>query len=313
MFAIRGCLRSSSHWQFIPSSTLRIPLLTRSYAISVQRPRPLPGKQLPRVFRDKKAFQYNWYMNILKTNTSAPIIFFKHEDFSAKRLIKLRSDILSAHKRALGAKPAGASLAAPTPIPVTGTLPPQPTLTVIRTSIFGAALRDLPGVDLRQVEKMLAGLSGNFAVLSLPSFDPPQLSIILRTIERSVPPRPPKTPQELKAEEAVKNADPEQPGRRVKRVRRTLVPNLKLIGALMESRVFLPQGVKDVAGLPTLDTLRAQLVGLLSAPGMNLAAVLNEAGGARLKRTLEGLKKSLEEEQGVGVGADAAESKGSNS
>ena len=52
-----------------------------------------------------------------------------------------------------------------------------------------------------------------------------------------------------------------------------------------------------VAKLPTLDTLRAQLVGLLSAPATQLAMVLSEASGGKLARTLEGLKKSLEEDQ----------------
>jgi ribosomal protein L10 len=82
----------------------------------------------------------------------------------------------------------------------------------------------------------------------------------------------------------------------MKRQRPVLTPDLKVVGALIEGKVFLPQGVRDVSALPTLDTLRAQIVGLLSHPGMQIAALLNEAGGAKLARTLEGLKKSLEED-----------------
>ena len=58
----------------------------------------------------------------------------------------------------------------------------------------------------------------------------------------------------------------------------------------------MAEGVQSVAELPTLDALRAQIVGLLSAPAAQLSMVLNEAGGAKLARTLEGFKKSLEPE-----------------
>lgn len=143
---------------------------------------------------------------------------------------------------------------------------------------------------------MLGDSTGTFAVLLLPSFHPPQLNAILRSLERTVPPRPPKTPEEIKKEQEEKNADPETPGRRVKRQRRVLYPELKLMGALVEGKVFLPAGLKDVSQLPTLDTLRAQIVGLLSAPGMQLAGVLSQASGGHLARLLEGLKKGLEED-----------------
>jgi len=263
--------------------------LTRSYAISVKTPRALPGKQLPRVFKDKKAFQYNWYRNILEDSLNGPLLFLHHKQFSAQRLIKLRQDIITSSRP----KP---SLASPTPTPI----PPAPTLTVIRTSIFGAALRDFPDINLEEVDRMLNGTVGNFAVLSLPTFDPPVLNAVLRAMDRGVPPRAPKTPEEIKKELDEKNADPETPGRRVKRMRKILHPELQLIGALIEGRVFLPEGVRDVSKLPTLSTLRAQIVGLLSAPATQLAGVLTEASGGRLVRTLEGLRKGLEQEDSSG-------------
>ena len=66
----------------------------------------------------------------------------------------------------------------------------------------------------------------------------------------------------------------------------------------MEGRVFVKSGLEQVAKLPTLDTVRAQIVGLLSAPAAQLSGVLSMASGGQLARTLEGLKKGLEEEQG---------------
>lgn len=116
--------------------------------------------------------------------------------------------------------------------------------------------------------------------------------------------RSPKTPDEIKKELEEKTADPETPGRRVKRMRKILHPELKLVGALIEGHVFLPERVRDVSNFPTLDTLRAQIVGLLSAPATQLAGVLSQASGGRLARTLEGLRKGLEEDASGSAGAE---------
>ncbi|KAG6911315.1 hypothetical protein DXG01_002154 [Tephrocybe rancida] len=277
------CQARCSSWLAAPKA----PLTSRGYAISVKPAQILPGKKLPRVFKDKKAFQYNWYRRILDGSTEGPLLILHHHQFSANRLVKLRRDIIAAANRT---PPSLASAAIP------ATPKALPTLTVIRTSIFGAALRDFPGVNLADADKMVGESTGNFAVLSLPTFDPPQLNAILRSLERGVPARPPKTPEEIKKEQDEKNADPATPGRRMKRQRQILHPELKLVGALVEGQVFLPEGVKDVSKLPTLETLRAQIVGLLSAPGMQLAGVISQASGGQLARTLEGLKKGLEED-----------------
>ena len=141
---------------------------------------------------------------------------------------------------------------------------------------------------------MIDNQAGSFAVLTFPSFDPPQLNAVLRAMDRSVPPKPPKTDEEREQELLVKNADPAQPGKRMKRVRKIRTPELKLMGAVLENRVFLPSGVKEISKLPSLDTLRAQVVGLLSSPATHLAAILSEASGGRLARTLEGFKMSME-------------------
>ncbi|KAK7058670.1 hypothetical protein VNI00_002306 [Paramarasmius palmivorus] len=269
-------------------------IATRNYAISVKEHVPLEGKAYPRVYTGKKNFQYNWYTRILSsTHNGSPLIILHHEDFSANRLKKLRSDIAAAARKYYDIQAKRASLDSPKPI----TEADIPTLTVIRTSIFGAALRAHAGVNLQDFEAMINNTPGNYAVLQFPPLEPPLLSAILRAMERSAPPRPPKTPEQIAKEEAAKKADPDQPGRRMKRSRPELVPDMKVMGALIEGKVFLPQGVKGVAELPTLDTLRAQIVGLLSAPGAQIAGVLSQAAGGQLARTLEGLKKALEEEQ----------------
>lgn len=266
----------------------RIPCTARGYAISVKPPKASKGKKTKqRVFKDKKAFQFNWYTRLLQTNATAPVLFLHHHDFTAKRLKELRADISTAFRKA-------SAPSSPRPSPPTLAFSPDPTLTVVRTGIFGAALRELPNVNLQDVERMINNQAGSFAVLTFPSFNPPQLNAVLRAMDRSVPPKRPKTDEELKQELDAKNADPAQPGKRMKRVRQIRTPELKLMGAILENRIFLPSGVKDVSKMPALDTLRAQVVGLLSSPASHLAAILSEASGGRLARTLEGFKQSME-------------------
>ena len=166
----------------------------------------------------------------------------------------------------------------------------------MRTSIFGVALRDFAPIDADKTEQIAKLVEGGFAVLALPALIPPQLNAIIRAIDRLVPPKKGQAKVEAKGKGKEENSD-WIPGRPVPRVKPVLSPELKVMGVLIEGRVFSAAGVKDVAKLPTLDTLRAQIVGLLSTPAIQLAAVLSEASGGKLARTLEGFKKGLEEGQ----------------
>ncbi|KAJ7755014.1 hypothetical protein DFH07DRAFT_822570 [Mycena maculata] len=267
---------------------------SRSYALSVIPPKVIKGMTLPRHFTGKKAFQYNWYMKILDSSTTSPLLFLYHNDFTSQKLIKLRRDISAASNRS-GSKP---SLSSKSPAGVPAEPTSEPLLTVIRSSIFGAALRDYPTVDNADIMRMTEGVAGALAVLSLPVLDPPQLKAILRTFDRTVPPRKAKTEEELRKEEEEKKADPANPGRRIKPMKQIVDPELRVLGALLDGQILLPDRVNSIAELPTLQTLREQLVGLLSSPGTQLAMTLSEASGGRLARTLEGLKKGLEETSG---------------
>jgi len=266
----------------------------RSYSVSVKPPRVYENKPSPRVYSEKKTFLYHQYLRLFESTVQSPLIFLQHNKFSVSRLIKLRKDIAQAASRHATPPP---SLANPGPNPVQVT-PTLPTLSVIRTSLFGVALRDFAPIDAKASEEIAQTVQGGLAVLSLPAFNPPQLQAILRALERSAPKPKPPTPEELKQAAALAAQDPPNPGRRVKRLRKVHEPELTLMGALIEGRVFKAEGVKEVAKLPTFGTLHAQIVGLLSTPSMQLAAVLSEATGGKLARTLEGLKKSLEEESG---------------
>ncbi|PCH34284.1 hypothetical protein WOLCODRAFT_62157 [Wolfiporia cocos MD-104 SS10] len=270
----------------------------RTYVVTVDPPRVYPNKSVPRVYSERKTFLYHQYTRMFQASLNSPLIFLQHSDFSVQKFVQLRREIAVAAARYAGTP----TLSGLSPQP----LPDPPKLMIMRTALFGVALRDFSPLDRQTVKDIADLVEGGLAVLSFPSLDPPQMNAILRAIQRTVPPRPPKTPQRLEQERKEREAA-FVPGRRQKRVKTPKEPHLKLMGALIEGRVFKAPGVLDVAKLPTLDTLRAQLIGLLSAPAMQLSMVLNEASGARLARTLEGLKKSLEEEPRSQDGQPSAE------
>jgi ribosomal protein L10 len=268
----------------------------------IDPPRVYPRGKEVRDFDEKKRYRYNKYRRLLDANTQSPIILLSHDKFSIKHLIRLRSAIDTAAAKFPSATPPPDTEANP---PVSSLAPARPTLSIIRTGIFGVVLREYAAFDRESVEAIARAVPGSLAVLTLPDFNPPQLNAILRAIQRTVPKPKQPTPEELKARADAAKADPPNPGKRIKRQRPVHQPEMNVLGALVEGRVFASvQSVKEVAALPTLETLRAQLVGLLSSPATQLAAVLSEASGGKLARTLEGLKKGLEEEQGEGEAKD---------
>lgn len=59
-------------------------------------------------------------------------------------------------------------------------------------------------------------------------------------------------------------------------------------------KAFDKEGTREIAKLPGLEVLRAQIVGLLSAPAGRLVGVIGAKGG-EVGRTLEGLREGLKE------------------
>ena len=267
----------------------------RGYAISVQEPRKWPGKTENRVFSERITYLYNQFTSLLNHSTHEPLLFLQHKNFKASGMIKLRREVAAA------SLPKKAQFSLMDTPPKTEELPQ---LNVIRSSIFGVALRNFAPIDnttTTEIAKMAGG--GGLAVLSLPSLDPPTLQAVLRALERSVPKKKASSDEKGKG----KAGDEDHvPGRKMKRQKPMLDPELVVLGAFIEGRVFGVEKVEGVAKLPTLDTLRAQIVGLLSSPAVQLAAVLGEASGGKLARTLEGLKRGLEGETTEGERASTA-------
>ncbi|GJE89534.1 hypothetical protein PsYK624_056360 [Phanerochaete sordida] len=278
-----------------PSSSSAGPsTLSKRTIASVTPAYVFPGKHMPRKYPERKRYKVDEYTRLLDSSKTHPLILFKHVDFSVKRLTQLRKDIAAAAlKHVPKPKP---SLAAPTPAPAPAAEPALPQFVVASTPFFGVALREHPAFDDATRRAIAEMVDGTLAVLTFPELNPPQLQAVLAVLARTVPPRVPKSAEQIAKEKKEAEAN-YVPGRRPKGAKPEPVPDLRLVGAIIEGRAFKVDAVKDVAKLPTLDQLRAQIVGLLSAPAAQLTAVLNEASGARLARTLEGLKKSLEEGQ----------------
>jgi large subunit ribosomal protein L10 len=59
-----------------------------------------------------------------------------------------------------------------------------------------------------------------------------------------------------------------------------------ILGGAMGKTALNPDGVKALAALPSLDELRAKLIGLVQAPATKLAQLLN-APGAQLARVIQ--------------------------
>ncbi len=223
-----------------------------------------------RVYTPRKTQLHAEYTRLIAQNSL--ILLLKHSNFSQSTLNKIRQDVstLSKNKK----KSASSS--------------PSPTLnfTVIRPGIFGASLRARYQSNSSLLEQFKEHIAGSFAVISSRDLDPPQIAQTIRLIDRAVP-----APQEdaTKQKKPISPDDIEDTPPKVKEH-----PSIKLVAAFVDGRFILVDELREVSKLPTLQTLHAQLVGLLNAPGSQLALVLGAASGGSVLRTLQGFQKGLE-------------------
>ena len=75
---------------------------------------------------------------------------------------------------------------------------------------------------------------------------------------------------------------------------------LVLIGGALGSRTLDAAGVRALAELPSLDTLRARLVGMIATPATRIAGVLQAPGG-QLARVFGALTRKQEAGEAVGI------------
>ncbi|GAA5923099.1 hypothetical protein JCM3775_007436 [Rhodotorula graminis] len=238
----------------------------------VARTRPLPLR---------KQVLFRQHEHLLTANPL--VLFLRPSDFSAHEWRALRANLAQ-----LAPSPA-------TPSSSSSTTSPAPlSLTVLRPGLLPALLRDPNSPVSRLVDPThlasASHLQGPLAVLTAPSVDPPTLSRVLTLVQTfSRTPKP--------------NSPPPAPGSSAPPPDR-----LALLSALVDQRAADVARTHAVAKLPTLDVLRAQLVGLVSQPGSRIAGVVGARAG-ELARTLDGFKLGLAEadasQGGAGEGAQA--------
>ena len=268
LFLIRALLDYISYMQSLRSYATAAGSTTTTKVVARTRPLPL-----------RKSVLLASHQQLIQSNPL--VLFLRPGDFSATEWRELRAAI--------------AALPAPPPPQISSaedTTPPsssgnKPKLTVLRPGLLPALLRESSSSSSAADLSLLSNrshLSGPLAVLTAPSLHPPTLRALLHLLHqfsllpsRNAPPVDPKA----KAKDSTAAPPTER---------------LEVLSALFDAQAASPQRVQQVAQLPGLETLRAQIVGLLSAPGARITGVL-QARGAEVGRTLEGFKVGLQEQQ----------------
>lgn len=213
-----------------------------------------------RVYTERKAFLYKHYETLLQR--SQLVLLFKHENLSVAHSTKIRHAIQKVPVPTLPAAADAAEGSAPTEAE-------RAVMTITRTGILSPVVR---GVQVAGTS-LEPHLQGPTALITCPSISPRYVKQVLAAIETTIKKN---TKKAEKKDEVLKN------------------PEFTLVAGLLEgNRLMDAKQVKDVAQLPELDQLRAQLLGLLESPGRQLLGVLTQAGGGGLVRTLQGLEESL--------------------
>ncbi|CAO1625168.1 unnamed protein product [Jaminaea pallidilutea] len=150
-------------------------------------------------------------------------------------------------------------------------------LTVARAGVLRAAVTSSSAS--KELSALNPLLSGPLAILTCSTLSPSYLSKLLAVLDKALG----------------NTAKAPAVGARQATVNPRLVP----LAAIIEGKQVMDvPALRQVGKLPDLQTLRAQIVGLLSAPASQLSSVLNMAAGGHLALTLEARKRQLDEKNG---------------
>ncbi|KAI9637943.1 uncharacterized protein MKK02DRAFT_42322 [Dioszegia hungarica] len=229
-----------------------------------------------RVYGPRKAFLHAYYTHLLRT--SQLVLLFKHDNLTVSNLLAIRRAIAK-----IPIPPPSRAISPPPPPPSSGEIEGEDTsaratLTISRTGVLSSLFKSpssRPSSSSLTPPSLLPHLTGPTALITSPSLSPPYLSKLLTTINREL-------------RKVQKEIPPNTAPEKVKQ------PTLQLVAGIMEGgRLVGVKEVESVGKLPALDTLRAQVVGLLEGQGRGLLGLLGQAGGGGLVRTLQGLEEGL--------------------
>ena len=236
--------------------------LVRTYATTTKIPKHFAYQDKRKGFSERKTFLFNKYQRMMRENEL--VVLFHAENLNVKLLSEIRRQVShikvpEADLARLEALNHGA--------PWTW---PASAFTMARTGL----LRPVCSRDTAEsIQALEPYLHGQMAMLTCPVLSPEYVGKVLRAIERPVT-------------AAANDVEP-KPHKKAPLLR-------PLVAVAERARVIDAKSLPAFTQLPNLATLRAQLVGLLSAPGTQLAGILSQAGGGELAATLEARRRDLE-------------------
>ena len=237
--------------------------LVRTYATTTKIPKHFAYQDKRKGFSERKTFLFNKYQRMMRENEL--VVLFHAENLNVKLLSEIRRQV--SHIKVPDADLArleALNHGAPWTWPASA-------FTMARTGLLRPVCRRDTAESIQALEPYL---HGQMAMLTCPVLSPEYVGKVLRAIERPVT-------------AAANDVDPKSEKK---------APLLRPLVAVAErARVIDAKSLPAFTQLPNLATLRAQLVGLLSAPGTQLAGVLSQAGGGELAATLEARRRDLEE------------------
>ena len=236
--------------------------LVRTYATTTKIPKHFAYQDKRKGFSERKTFLFNKYQRMMRENEL--VVLFHAENLNVKLLSEIRRQVshIKVPDAAL-ARLEALNHGAPWTWPASA-------FTMARTGLLRPVCRRDTAESIQALEPYL---HGQMAMLTCPVLSPEYVGKVLRAIERPVT-------------AAANDVDPKSEKK---------APLLRPLVAVAErARVIDAKSLPAFTQLPNLATLRAQLVGLLSAPGTQLAGILSQAGGGELAATLEARRRDLE-------------------
>ena len=236
--------------------------LVRTYATTTRIPKHFAYQDKRKGFSERKTFLFNKYQRMMRENEL--VVLFHAENLNVKLLSEIRRQV--SHIKVPDADLArleALNHGAPWTWPASA-------FTMARTGLLRPVCRRDTAESIQALEPYL---HGQMAMLTCPVLSPEYVGKVLRAIERPVT-------------AAANDVDPKSEKK---------APLLRPLVAVAErARVIDAKSLPAFTQLPNLATLRAQLVGLLSSPGTQLAGILSQAGGGELAATLEARRRDLE-------------------
>lgn len=236
--------------------------LVRTYATTTKIPKHFAYQDKRKGFSERKTFLFIKYQRMMRENEL--VVLFHAENLNVKLLSEIRRQV--SHIKVPDADLArleALNHGAPWTWPASA-------FTMARTGLLRPVCRRDTAESIQALEPYL---HGQMAMLTCPVLSPEYVGKVLRAIERPVT-------------AAANDVDPKSEKK---------APLLRPLVAVAErARVIDAKSLPAFTQLPNLATLRAQLVGLLSSPGTQLAGILSQAGGGELAATLEARRRDLE-------------------